>query len=146
MASSTPIYKAYVGVIPTAKGFGKNLEGELNNANLQGAANRAGDRAGRSLGSRLTGAFKSALKLGGILTAAVAAASVGGGISRQLNIEDAQKKLQALGHDARCVDTIMVCALDSVKATAYGVDTAATQAARAAAGGIKPRNDLTNSL
>ena len=45
MASSTPIYKAYVGVIPTAKGFGKSLEGELGNANLQGAANRAGDSA-----------------------------------------------------------------------------------------------------
>src|SRR5699024_6637673 len=138
--------KAYVGVIPTAKGFGKNLEGELNNANLQGAANRAGDRAGRSLGSRLTGAFKSALKIGGILTAAVAAASVGGGISRQLNIEDAQKKLQALGHDAKRVDPMMVSALDSVKGTAYGLDTAATQAAGAVAAGIKPGKDLTNYL
>lgn len=146
MASSTPIYKAYVGIIPTAKGFGKNLEGELNNANLQGAANRVGDRAGRSLGSRLTGAFKSALKIGGILTAAVGAAAVGGGISRQLNIEDAQKKLQALGHDAKSVDTIMVSALDSVKGTAYGLDSAATQAAGAVAAGVKPGKELTNYL
>ena len=146
MASSTPIYKAYVGIIPTAKGFGKNLEGELNNANLQGAANRVGDRAGRSLGSRLTGAFKSALKIGGILTAAVGAAAVGGGISRQLNIEDAQKKLQALGHDAKSVETIMVSALDSVKGTAYGLDSAATQAAGAVAAGVKPGKELTNYL
>ena len=146
MASSTPIYKAYVGVIPTAKGFGKNLEGELSNANLQGAANRVGDRAGRTLGSRLTGAFKSALKIGSVITAAVGAAAVGGGISRQLNIEDAQKKLQALGHDAENIETIMVSALDSVKGTAYGLDSAATQAAGAVAAGVKPGKELTSYL
>lgn len=146
MASSTPIYKAYVGVIPTAKGFGKNLEGELSNANLQGAANRAGDSAGRTLGSKLTSTFKSALKIGSVLTAAVGAAAVGGGISRQLNIEDAQKKLEALGHDTKGVETIMKSALDSVKGTAYGLDSAATQAAGAVAAGVKPGKDLTKYL
>ena len=146
MASSTPIYKAYVGIIPTAKGFGKNLEGELSNANLQGAANRVGDRAGRTLGSRLTSAFKGALKIGGVITAAVGAAAVGGGISRQLNIEDAQKKLQALGHDTKNIETIMNSALDSVKGTAYGLDSAATQAAGAVAAGIKPGKELTSYL
>ena len=146
MASSTPIYKAYVGVIPTAKGFGKNLEGELSGANLQGAADKVGGRAGRSLGSRLTGAFKSALKIGAVITAAVGAATVGGGISRQLNIEDAQKKLEGLGHTTKDIENIMTSALDSVKGTSYGLDTAATQAATAVAAGVKPGKDLTNYL
>lgn len=146
MASSTPIYKAYVGIIPTAKGFGKNLEGELSNANLQGAANRVGDSAGRSLGSRITSAFKRTLKIGAVITAAVGAAAIGGGISRQLNIEDAQKKLQALGHDTKNIETIMTSALDSVKGTAYGLDSAATQAAGAVAAGVKPGKELTSYL
>src|SRR5699024_6194002 len=98
MASSTPIYKAYVGIIPTAKGFGKNLEGELSNANLQGAANRVGDSAGRSLGSRITSAFKRTLKIGAVITAAVGAAAIGGGISRQPADGDAQEQVESLSH------------------------------------------------
>lgn len=146
MASSTPIYKAYVGVIPTAKGFGKNLEGELKGANLQGAADKAGGTAGRSLGSKLTSAFKSALKIGAVLTAAVGAASIGGGIARQLNIEEAQKKLEGLGHDTKSLETIMTSALGAVKGTAYGLDTAASQAAGAVAAGVEPGKDLQKYL
>lgn len=146
MASSTPIYKAYVGVIPSAKGFGKNLESELANADLQGAANRTGDRAGRTLGSMITNTFKRTLKIGAVLTAAVGAAAVGGGISRQLNIEDATKKLEGLGHETQNIEKIMNDALASVKGTAYGLDTAATQAAGAVAAGVKPGQDLEKYL
>lgn len=145
MASSTPIYKAYVGVIPTAKGFGKNLEGELT-GNLKGAADRAGGKTGRTLGSTITGAFKKALGIGAVITGAIGAAAIGGGISRQLNIEDAQKKLEGLGHSTKNVTAIMDDALKSVKGTSYGLDEAATIAAGAVAAGVKPGQELTKYL
>lgn len=146
MASNTPIYKAYVGIIPTAKGFGKSLEGELQNADLQGAANKAGDRAGRTLGSRLTGAFKGALKIGAVAAGAVTAMTVVGGFSRALGIEDAQAKMRGLGHDTGTVEKIMNNALASVEGTSYGLDAAATTAAGAVAAGIKPGQELEGVL
>lgn len=146
MANSTPIYKAYVGIIPTAKGFGKSLEGELANTNLSSAASRAGDGAGRTLGQRMTDGFKRTFKVAGIVTTAIGAIAVGGGISRQLNIEDATKKLEGLGHTAEGTTAIMNDALNSVKGTAFGLDSAATQAAGAVAAGVKPGKELENYL
>lgn len=70
----------------------------------------------------------------------------GGGLDRLLNIEDAQAKLKGLGHDAAAVATIMTSALDAVRGTAYGLDSAATVAASAVAAGIKPGQQLTKYL
>lgn len=76
----------------------------------------------------------------------IAAIAVKGGISRALNIEDAQAKLRGLGHDAEALDTIMASALDSVRGTAFGLDAAAGAAASAVAAGIEPGEDLTRVL
>jgi tape measure domain-containing protein len=71
---------------------------------------------------------------------------IGGGISRALNIEDAQAKLKGLGHDTKSVEKIMESALGAVRGTAYGLDAAATTAASAVAAGIKPGKELTKYL
>lgn len=80
------------------------------------------------------------------LATAIGAMTIKGGISRALNIEDAQAKLKGLGHDAQSVEDIMESALASVKGTAYGLDAAATLAATAVAAGVKPGQQLTKYL
>ena len=80
------------------------------------------------------------------LATAIGAMTINGGISRALNIEDAQAKLKGLGHDAQSVEEIMKSALASVKGTAYGLDAAATLAATAVAAGVKPGQELTKYL
>lgn len=129
---------AYVTVQPSARGFGKQVEGEIG-AGVAGAEKKSS--------GLFKGMFGKVAKWG---TAAVAAVVTGltikGGISRALNIEDAQAKLKGLGHDARSVDQIMVDALASVKGTAYGLDAAATTAASAVASGIKPGKELERYL
>lgn len=80
------------------------------------------------------------------LVTTIAGLTIRGGIGRALKIEDAQAKLKGLGHDTDSVKTIMESALESVKGTAYGLDTAATMAAGAIAAGIKPGKDLTRYL
>lgn len=77
---------------------------------------------------------------------AVAGIALKGGISRALNIEDAQAKLRGLGHDTQTIETIMDSALDSVRGTAFGLDAAAGAAASAVAAGIPPGEELTRVL
>ena len=105
-------------------------------------------------GGKMNAAFKKIGKVAKVAFAATAAAFtamigkfvIGGGISRALNIEDAQAKLRGLGHDAKSVETIMDSALKSVKGTAYGLDEAATLAATAVAAGVEPGKELTKYL
>jgi tape measure domain-containing protein len=118
----------------------------------------AGDLAGKtvsagmqkSLGSRIAGVGLTVGKVlgGGI---AAAAATLGGaaltkGLSRALDLQDAQAKLAGLGHSAGDVTKIMGNALDSVRGTAFGLGDAATVAASAVAAGIKPGQELTKYL
>src|SRR5690625_592840 len=68
------------------------------------------------------------------------------GFQRLIGIDTARAKLEALGHDAKNVETIMTNALDAVRGTAYGLDEAATAAASAVAAGIKPGKELAKYL
>lgn len=132
---------AYVTVAPSARGFGKAVEGEVD-AGVGGATKKAD--------GRLKTLAKNTAKWGAVAVGAVAASvtalAVKGGIDRALNIEDAQAKLKGLGHDAASVDQIMTDALASVRGTAYGLDSAATTAASAVAAGIKPGKELEGYL
>lgn len=145
MATEATLARAYIHLIPTAKGAHRAIASAI-----VPAADKAGDTAGRSLGGRLASGAARGLKvtaagiatIGGVLTALAAK----GGIDRSLNIEDAQAKLRGLGHDAGTVQTVMDSALASVKGTAFGLDSAVTSAASAIAAGIKPGQDLTRYL
>jgi tape measure domain-containing protein len=128
---------AYVALLPTAKGFGRAVEGEIDSA--VGAGEK---KASGFFGKVAKGA---SLAVAGAV-AAVGAITLGKGISRALNIEDAQAKLKGLGNDAASVEAIMSSALASVKGTAFGLDTAATVAATAVAAGIKPGQELEKYL
>lgn len=103
-------------------------------------------RTTKSLAGLAVKGFKFAAVAATALATAVTAMTLKGGISRALNIEDAQAKLRGLGHDAGSVATIMQNALDSVKGTSFGLDAAATTAANAVASGVKPGEQLAQVL
>lgn len=145
MATESAI--AYVSVVPSARGFTKKLEKEINPSAL-----------GSSVGNKMSGSFlASAGKMAAKTTAIVggSVAAIGGaiagiaakkGLDRLLNIDEAEGKLRGLGHSVDGIATIMDSALASVKGTAYGLGDAATIAASAVAAGIKPGKDLTKYL
>lgn len=72
--------------------------------------------------------------------------SVGGGLNRVMQIDQAKAKLTGLGHSGKEVSSIMGSALASVKGTAFGLGDAATVAATLSASGIAMGKDLTGSL
>lgn len=119
------------------------------NKDIEGSTQRA-DGAVTKTGKALTGlavrGFKVATAGALAFGTAVTAMTFKGGISRALNIEDAQAKLKGLGHDAKSVSTIMDNALNAVRGTAFGLDAAATTAANAVASGVKPGKELAGVL
>ncbi len=105
---------------------------------LGNAAQRVSNRVGNFV--------KTSVKRLGILTGVVAAMAIKGGLKRALDIEDATKALEGLGHNTKTIDKIMRNALKSVKGTAFGLGDAATIASTAVAAGIKPGKHLTRTL
>ncbi len=131
---------AYVTLLPSGKGFGKSVEGQMDAA--LGTTEKKASGFFSRLGTGIKRVGIGVAALGGT----VAAIALGGGISRALNIEDAQAKLKGLGHDTQSVETIMTNALAAVKGTAFGLDAAASTAAAAVASGIKPGQELERYL
>ncbi len=133
---------AYVNIQASAKGQGKQLINDFG-----GQADTAADKAGKSSGKKFGGAFAGIVKKAGAIGAAVAVGlAAKGGISRALNIENAQAKLKGLGNDTKTVSKIMDNALASVSGTSFGLGEAATTAAGAVAAGIKPGESLERML
>ena len=135
---------AYLSIGASTDGMAKDIYKEL------GVVEKDADKTGKKSGSFLGSGLKKGLKVGAValggLVAGVGALSLTGGISRALNIEDAQAKLKGLGHDTKSIDTIMGNALASVKGTAFGLGDAATVASSAVAAGITPGQDLARTL
>ncbi len=130
----------YVEILPSTKGIGRAVEKGVG-GQLKGVE--------KSSDSFLSRVGKGVKRVGlgvAALAGTVAAIAVKGGITRALNIEDAQAKLKGLGHDTKSVETIMENALAAVKGTAFGLDAAATTAASAVAAGIKPGQQLERYL
>ena len=135
----------YIIIKPSTKGLGKAIEGSI------GEGTQAGVKAsGSTILSSVGGAFKTVGKVGVAAVGAVGGAIVGlaakGGFDRALNIERAQTKLKALGHDTKSVDGIMADALKSVKGTAYGLGDAASVAASLVASGVRQGDELAGVL
>ena len=100
----------------------------------------------KTLGSRVGGFIKGAVKGVAGLATAVVGLALAGGFKRALAIEDAQAALKGLGHNTQSIEKIMDSALASVKGTAFGLGDAATVASTAVAAGIKPGEKLTRTL
>lgn len=130
----------FVELVPTTTGVKRGIEKDLN-----GTFDQA-EKKGTSVFSKIGGLAKGAAIAAGAAALTLTGIAVKGGFSRMLKIEDAQAKLQGLGHDVQTVETIMGSALAAVKGTAFGLDTAATVAASAVAAGIKPGQELENYL
>lgn len=135
----------YILIQPTTKGLGKAIEDPL--ASAVQSASKSG---GKTILSRIGGAFTSVGKVGlaaiGTIGGGLAALTAKGGFDRALNIERAQTKLKALKYDTASVDKIMGNALASVKGTAFGLGDAASVAATLVASGIKQGGDLEGVL
>lgn len=131
---------AYVTLLPSGRGFGKSVEGQIDSAIGKSEKKTDGFFSKVGTGIKRVGLGVAAL------AGTVGTIAVSGGISRALNIEDAQAKLKGLGHDTKSVEAIMTNALASVKGTAFGLDAAATTAASAVASGIKPGQELERYL
>ncbi|SEB28806.1 tape measure protein [Arthrobacter woluwensis] len=134
---------AYVNIVASSKGLGKSIVNDLTGAADAGSA-AAGKRGGSSFGAAFAGIAGKVLAVAG--PAMVAGLAVKGGISRALNIEDAQAKLTGLGHSTQSVTKIMNNAMAAVKGTAFGMGDAATVAAGVVAAGVKPGQDLERTL
>lgn len=135
----------YILIQPSTKGLGKAIEDPL--ASAVQSASKSG---GKTILSRIGGAFTSVGKIGlaaiGTIGGGLAALTAKGGFDRALNIERAQTRLKALGHDTQSVDAIMDDALNSVKGTAFGLGDAASAAATLVASGIQSGTQLQTVL
>jgi len=139
---ATNLATAYVQIQAVTQGMGKQLQKDFG-----GQADSAGEKAGKSSGKKFGGAFAGIVKKAGAIGAAVGIGlAAKGGISRALNIENAQAKLKGLGNDTQTVSKIMDNALASVSGTSFGLGEAATTAAGAVAAGIKPGESLERML
>ncbi|QXG07395.1 tape measure protein [Mycobacterium phage RitSun] len=112
-----------------------------------------GEKIGNAVGTVIGKGIGLGIKAGIGVAAAGATAAVGllatsltKGFTRLKNIDNAKFKLEALGHSASDVKTIMDSALKSVKGTAFGLDSAANTAATAVAAGVPTGQSLTDYL
>lgn len=148
MAETYELGAAYLSLLVSTKGMKPSVRAAMQE--LDAETGKAVQKSGNKLVAGVGGAIGKVAKVGALGIAGLGAAVVGlaakGGISRALNIEDAQAKLKGLGHDTKTIDQIMGDALKSVKGTAFGLGDAATVAAAAVAGGVKPGKDLERTL
>ena len=146
---ATELGKAYVQIVPSAKGIRSALE-----ETLGGPLQDTSRKLGPSIGQRIGAGFKS---IGGAMTsyitkpALAAVGALGGatlfaGWKRMTEIDNAKVKLQAIGNSAKDVEKITTNALNAVKGTAYGMNDAMTASASAVAAGIKPGKELEHYL
>lgn len=129
---------------------GKNLSVSTQPAQeLDNASNAAGGLVDK-LGEVAAKTAGKAMKWGAVTAGTAAVGGLGvaltKGFSRLDSIDQANAKLQGLGHSAQDIDAIMASAMDSVKGTAYGFGDAASLAAQMVASGIEPGEELTGVL
>lgn len=68
MADGTTIGKAYVQIVPSAKGFSQSISQQLGGGQLSGVGSKAGDSIGQSTGTSFVGKLKGIIAAAGIGT------------------------------------------------------------------------------
>ena len=122
------------------------LEGSLRLENLDnniGGISKKISALGVVGAAALANITNSAIGAGQTLLSHVLDPLIEGGKQRALNIEQAKFQLQGLGLD---VKKVMGNALDAVRGTAFGLDSAAKAAAMFGASGISAGKEMTNAL
>ena len=138
---------AYVDIVPSLRGAESKIGDALAGVDTSKAGEKIGASLGKSIASRAASALSSLGKtgarvLGGISTA-IGGIAAAGGVSRALNIEQANKMFKSLGMDA---EKAMASANEAVKGTQFGLDQAAKAAAQLGASGVAMGDDMTQSL
>ncbi|MEO2133378.1 tape measure protein [Microbacterium sp.] len=127
---------ATLNVVPSTKGFGSSLNGDLAGIGTSG---------GRAVGSAITSAMGAVFNTGMVAVGGAAAVALTKGFGRLEAIDTAQAKLAGLGHSAENITSIMKSATAAVKGTAFGLGDAASAAAQFSAAGI-PLDGIERSL
>lgn len=136
------IAQAYVEILPSARGISRGISKELGGVqSVITEKTRSGFLGGFT---RVAGAVTAAV--GAIGVGTIIGKTISSGLDRALNIDSARGKLEGLGYSAEQVTGVMDRALASVKGTAFGLDQAATVAAGALAAGVKPGQQLQDTL
>lgn len=134
---------AYVTIMPSMQGMSNAITGQLSKVNMTAHTNNWAS----SITKNVAGAFGTVGSVGikamaGVGTA-LGALTAKGGISRALNIDQAQMKFRALGMD---VESVMASCNTAVQGTAYSLDSAATVASMLGASGVAAGEGMTRSL
>lgn len=158
---ATELATAYVALVPSLKGAQKEIESQLSGINLSGAGKAMGSSltsgisssmstigsAVSKAGSLFSSTFGTAAKVGvgaitGIGTAVVGLAAKGG-LTRALNLEQAQTMFKGLKLQWSDYEKTIN---DAVEGTAFSLDSAALVAAQLAASGVGAGKQMETAL
>jgi len=142
VADAIEIANAYVALTTKMPNVKKDIESELGGVDASGAGKGLGDKL---MGGLKFGALAGAAVVGGGIVATIGVALTKG-FSRLSGIENATAKMQGLGFSAEETQGLMDNALESVKGTAFGLDSAAGVAAQLAASGLGPGEEMAGIL
>lgn len=134
---------AYVAVIPSLKGASEKIKEQLSGVDVSEPGEKMGNSLGKSISSGVSIAGKAIITTIGAIGGALGSLAATGGMSRALNIQQAQtmfKGLKLEWEDYR--ETIEA----AVTGTAFGMDQAALVASGLAASGVKAGVQMEHAL
>lgn len=114
--------------------------------NIASSAVSAGASIARDIGSSLADGVVQAGKLAGVLGGLTLGVAAQGGISRAINIEEAEARLRGLDFSQADISGIMDDSSRALQGTSFGLDEAAGAAATFANAGIEAGEDMENVL
>lgn len=158
---ATELATAYLTLIPSLKGAQGQIESQLSGINLDGTGKKLGSSLSSGISESVSSTAKAVSAAGGFLSdtfgkaakvgvGAVAAIGTGiaglaakGGLTRALNLEQAQTMFKGLKLDW---EDYRQTVQDAVDGTAYTMDSAALVAAGLAASGVSAGDQMRKSL
>ncbi len=140
---ATELATAYVALVPSMKGFARQLESQMGGIDTSRAASKVGGGLASGIISKVRGAATAAVGMIGSIGGAIGSMAASGGISRALNIEKAQTMFKGLKLDWKDFEGTIMGAVDG---TAFTMDAAALAAANLAASGVGAGKDMEEAL
>lgn len=134
----------YISIVPEVSKISPGI------AKALGDTAPVAEKSGQSMGGKLSAGISKTLKGAALGTGAAAGGLIATGLTKGFGrlqaIEGAQSKLTGLGNSAETVAGVMDNALNAVKGTAHGLGEAASVSASLVASGIKPGQELEQTL
>lgn len=111
----------FVSLVPSAKNFGKELDGQLQNE-----VGPVGDKHGQGLGGAVIGGITKVAALGGVGAALFGGVALKSGLERLTTIQDATASLTTIMGDAGKAGNLMNQIKETVNGTPFNLDQFAT--------------------